>query len=262
VPDLPAVASRSTAEPSVAPRAEPEPVRSPAPEPRRAETIPAARPAEAPAAPRDPSPAPPAARPPAPAPEGTAPSAAGTPRSGVAAQYPSGERGGPVGPAGPQVASLPPQREGPIDGLAALRRGAGAGGRGGGWGGITGDAISINSADARFGDYLERLRRAIQAKMVFPCIKDPDTLRCEPKDARLVVDMGLTRDGGVQVVEITRTSGMAEYDEVSVNAIKLAHPFPPVPAAMMAAQPRGATGVRITVLFSYMVTTWTQMLIR
>jgi hypothetical protein len=160
------------------------------------------------------------------------------------------------------VASVPPQEEAPIDSLAAFRRGAGAGGRGGGWGGITGDAISINSADPRFRDYLERLRQAIQAKMVFPCLKNPDTLRCEPRDAQLVVDMGLTRDGGVQVVEVMRTSGMPVYDEVSVNAIKLANPFPPVPAAMLAAQPRGSAGVRITVLFSYVVTTWTQILIR
>jgi hypothetical protein len=64
------------------------------------------------------------------------------------------------------------------------------------------------------------------------------------------------------VIELKRTSGMGIYDEVSMNAIKLAAPFPPVPTAMMAAQPRGSNGVRITALFVYTVTTWTEFILR
>lgn len=201
-----------------------------------------------------------------PSPGRQAPPASGPPRAAEAGVQDAGggDRGTPAraGAGDSRVAAVPPAREAPIDSLAAFRRGAGAGGRGGGWGGITGDAISLNSSDPRYGDYLERLRRAIQAKMVFPCIKDPETLRCTPKDAQLVVDMGLTRDGGLQVVELMRSSGMSVYDEVSINAIKLAQPFPPVPAAMLEMQPRGSRGVRITVLFSYVVNTWTQILVR
>jgi TonB family protein len=147
-----------------------------------------------------------------------------------------------------------------VDIRSALGRGGG--GRGGGWGGILGDPIPLDSSDPTFSDWLVLLRRAIQANMTFPCVKDPTSLRCDPRDARLVVLFGISKEGRLQAVEVMRTSGFTIYDDNSVTAIKLAAPFPPVPTAIMATRPFGSTGIPITAFFNYVVTTWTQTIVR
>lgn len=276
-PAEPAPQRQATAEP---PRPAPEPPsqsRAALPEPTPAPPRPApAAPAPAPPA-REPAPsetvvrefpfgrpAPPseaAQRPadsqPTPPREATRAAAGGSPGSAP------GARGGSPGGSGPQVAALPPGREAPpVDIRSALGRGAGAGGRGGGWGGILGDPIPLDSTDPKFSDWLELIRRAIQSNMTFPCVKDPLSLRCEPRDAKLVVMFGITREGRLQAIEVMRSSGFTIYDDNSVTAIKLAAPFPPVPAAVMATRPWGATGIPITAFFTYVVTTWTQTIVR
>jgi hypothetical protein len=143
-----------------------------------------------------------------------------------------------------------------VDIRSALRRGAGAGGRGGGRGGITGEPVPLDSSDPRFGDYLERVRRAIQDKMVFPpCVRDPVTRRCELLDARLVLVFGILKSGHLQFADVVVSSGPPVYDEYSERAIRLAAPFPPVPPAIMATLPAGSAGMPIRATFVYTVQT-------
>jgi hypothetical protein len=220
------------------PRA-PEPARS-APRPAEGARPAVARPAEPPAergtdkAPGEPAPSDPAPR------TESAPAAARA-EGGmqVASVPPGGTPGGPVVP----------------DFRSALRRGGG--GLGQGRGGILGDPISLESDDPRFSDYLEKVRRQIQQKLTYPCVKDPVTFRCDPKDAKVVLTFGILKNGRVQFVEINLGSEWSIYDDNSTTAILLAQPFPPVPPAMMATRPVGSTGLPIRGYFGFTVYTST-----
>lgn len=253
-------ASPVPAEP--APKAPPVPkgplVRPAPPAPSRppavAQPVPKAEPREAPRAIASASQPPPVER-------GDVPTAKAAPQSTPARPEP---------PAAPPVASVPPGPPGqvamvppPVDIRSALRRGGGgggtgpggAGGSGTGRGGILGEPIPLDSKDPDFTDYLERVRRLIKQNWGYPCVKNAETRECEYKSTRLVVEFGILRQGPVQFVEIRHPSGWLIYDDYAVNAIKLASPFPPVPAALMARMERGSAGLPIRVNFTYLLET-------
>jgi hypothetical protein len=149
----------------------------------------------------------------------------------------------------------------PPDIRSALRRGGGGGGTGAGGaggpgvgrGGIVGEPIPLDSKDSDINDYLERVKRLIKQNWSYPCVKNTDTRECEYKTAQLVVEFGILKQGPLQFVEVRRTSRWSIYDDYAVNAVKLASPFPPVPAAMMARMHAGSTGVAIVAVFNYVV---------
>jgi TonB family protein len=221
----------------------PRTVEPPPPAPRAPEPPPKA--AEPP--PSLPEPAPRAAEPAPPAPE-PAPRVAEPAPSAPTPSEPQREGGE------RQIASLPPA--GPptpsvSDVRAALRRGAG--GQGQGRGGIEGDPIPLDSADAQYNDYLEQVRRKIKEKWGFPCVRNAQTRACDHHTTSLDVQFGILKDGRVQFVDVVRSATYDIYDEYAVNAIKLASPFPPVPPAMMRAMRAGSAGVPISARFSYVV---------
>src|SRR5262245_8590948 len=162
----------------------------------------------------------------------------------------------PPSPAPPWVAAVPESAPAP-DIRKALRRGGpgptGAGGRGEGWSGIEGEPIPLDSTDPKFNDYLDRIRRMIKEKWGYPCIKDTTTGHCDYKSARLVVVFGILKDGRVPMLEVALQSGYEIYDDYAVNAIKLASPFPPVPASLLAAAKSGSAGVKIQAAFQYVL---------
>jgi TonB family protein len=84
-------------------------------------------------------------------------------------------------------------------------------------------------------------------------VKNPRTRECEVHTTSLDVHFGILKDGRVQFVEIVRVADHAVYDEYAVNAIKLASPFPPVPAVMLQSMRAGSTGIPISARFSYVV---------
>jgi TonB family protein len=229
-PERRVAATPRAPEPVTPPRQEPEP-RPAEPPPRAAEPL-ARAPEPAPStAPAPPAPAPAA---PAPAPP-VAPAPAAPPREGGDSQ----------------VASLPPQMPSApsaADVLAALGRGAG--GRGQGRGGIEGDPVRLDSDDARYSDYLEQVRRRIQEKWGFPCVRQPGG-GCQGHTTSLEVEFGILKDGRLQFVDLIRAADHTLYDEYAITAIRLAQPFPPVPAAMMAAMRPGSTGIPIRARFIY-----------
>lgn len=163
----------------------------------------------------------------------------------------------------PQVASAPPSTAPPVDIRTATGRGGGAGGKdGAGRGGISGDPIALESTDPSFSDYLERLKRQIQAKMVYPCVKDPTTHVCEWKETELILVFGVLKTGQLQFIEVVRPGHYPIYDDFSVRAVQLASPFPPIPAGMMATRPAGATGVPILAQFRYTIATSLHSILR
>jgi len=162
----------------------------------------------------------------------------------------------PASPA-PRVAAVPEPREPLIDSRSALRRGGpgpgGAGGTGEGWAGIEGEPIPLDSTDPKYNDYLDRIRRMIKEKWGYPCVKDAMTGHCDYKSARLVIVFGILKDGRVPMLEIAQQSGYGVYDDYAANAIRLASPFPPVPASMLAAAKSGSAGVKIVAAFQYVL---------
>ena len=237
------------------PREAPAPPRVASAPPRRVEPTPVPKaPEPVPAAP-EPAPPEPASRAPEPAPSAAEPVAV-EPKVAEPAPRPSAPAAAEArrGPAESQVASLPPGgRPTPSIGdvRAALRQGAG--GRGQGRGGIEGDPVPLDSADARYSEYLEQIRQRIKAKWGFPCVRNAATRECAHHTTSLDVHFGILQDGRVQFVDVVRPADHTIYDEYAVNAIKLASPFPPVPPAIMATLRAGSAGMPLSVRFSYVV---------
>ena len=73
---------------------------------------------------------------------------------------------------------------------------------------------------------------------------------------------GILKSGQLQFVESYRSSEWAIYDEYSLNAIRLAQPFPPVPPALMASLRPGTTGVPIAGHFNFTVFTSLDSILR
>jgi len=154
----------------------------------------------------------------------------------------------------PQVAAVP-SRPPLVDSLSVLRRhgSGGAGGAGEGWAGIEGEPIPLDSPQPQLRDYLDRVRRMIKEKWVWQCINDRVTGHCEHKAARLIVEFGILKNGGVPTVVVRSPSEYEVMDEWAVNAIKLASPFPPLPPELIAMAKPGSTGVRIQAHFAYIL---------
>jgi TonB family protein len=81
--------------------------------------------------------------------------------------------------------------------------------------------------------YTQRLREQIKKFWTYPCVQVAEN-NCEYKSAELDVEIGLLETGELHSVKITRSSGIALYDSYALNAVRLAAPYPPVPATMIA----------------------------
>jgi TonB family protein len=263
-PERPVEPPRVASQPPPAPATPPPPVPPAPPTPQVAEpTLPSPPVAETPPAPPAPPVAPAPVEPPKPVPAvATAPEPTpqpSAPPAPVAAE--------PAPRVPPQIAAVTPApvptpEPPPIDIRSALGRGGGAGSaRGGGRGGIEGEPIPLDSTDAKFSDYLDRLRRRIKANWGFPCIRSA-TGPCDYKTTSLIVEFGILKDGRLQFVDVVKSSGFPIYDDYAVNAIKLGSPFPAVPPEMIVSMKRGSTGVAIMARFNYVVDTSLTNLLR
>jgi protein TonB len=269
VKPAPTPAVRPRPEPA-APAERPRPASPPAPAPDTPATpVLAARPAVPPSPPPTEAAVAPSAvaAPPSPGPRpeptaSTPPPVAEAPRPESREATPASRNqagsSGPQAPGAPQVAMAtpgPPGAPPPVDIRSALR-GGGAGGRDGGRGGIEGEPVPLDTADARYSEYFDRVRRMIKERWGYPCVKSAATRECEYKTASLVVEFGIAKDGRVPFVTVRQSSGWPIYDDYAVNAIKLAAPFPPIPDAV------SRTGLPVLARFNYIVDTSLTNLLR
>jgi TonB-like protein len=111
--------------------------------------------------------------------------------------------------------------------------------------GIDGDPIPLD--DERYRDYLDKVRRAINAKWGSACVQDATAGGCEYKPFRVVIVFGILKNGHVPSLEVAERADDAIYDEYAANAIRLAQPFSPPPEAML----NGHEGVPIVAAFQY-----------
>jgi periplasmic protein TonB len=128
------------------------------------------------------------------------------------------------------------------DRLAALRPHPPGGGLVGGRGGIEGEPIPLDTKDPKFGDYFERLRRAIQEKWLYPREAADKNI-----GGQLVLEFGIAGDGQLRFIELRRSSGVAVLDDYAINAVKLASPFPPIPSGL------GRSGIPVVAVFNYII---------
>jgi TonB family protein len=98
--------------------------------------------------------------------------------------------------------------------------------------------------------YIQNVKARIQSKLGYPCVKTSGG-GCDPRDARVVVEFGIQRDGRLRFVDVVAPSGLSIYDTESAEAIRRAAPFPPVPDDLMATVPAGSTGIPIRVNFNF-----------
>ncbi len=95
---------------------------------------------------------------------------------------------------------------------------------------------------------MQRVREQIKKVWTYPCVQVTES-KCEYKAAKLDVEIGLSESGGLQYVKIVRSSGIELYDSYAITAVRLAAPYPPVPASLLARKEReteapSTTGLR------------------
>ena len=117
-------------------------------------------------------------------------------------------------------------------------------------GGIEGDPIGLDWVESRSSDFLDQVKRRIQERLDYPCVRDPAKATCEPLNAQLVMEFGILNSGQVQYVSVVRSSGLAVYDESAARAIWAASPLPPIPPHLVR---EGSTGLPIRSQFTYVM---------
>jgi protein TonB len=93
--------------------------------------------------------------------------------------------------------------------------------------GEPGEAIPLDTPDPRYTEYFAELKRRIEAK--WSC---PSEASRKGQSGGGEVRFVLPKDGSVRTVEIVRSSGVRVLDLYSQNAIRMAQPFPPIPASV------------------------------
>jgi len=266
LPNLQEPASRGTPGPSLdepaspaAPKASPTPPSPPPARPTPPRPSVAARPTPAPReAPRAVASVPKPRS--APSEIGDTPTTKATPQPPAETAKPAPEAAQPE----PLVASAPPSQPGQVamvppspPDIRSLRRAPGGGGAGSGGadgtgqgrGGFQGEPIPIETKDSNYTDYFSRIKPMIQRAWIFPCAAGMPTAQdCRRRDGIVLVEFGIAKSGRLEHIELRGSAGSENMDAAALNALKLASPYPPVPASLVK-----GTGVLILVAFRYIV---------
>ena len=103
-------------------------------------------------------------------------------------------------------------------------------------------AVPLNTPDPRYAEYFSELKRRIEAKWSYPA----EAAR-KGQSGQGELQFVVREDGSVRTVEIVRSSGIDLLDRYIENAIRIAQPFPPIPAAL------GDDVLPISINFSYVL---------
>jgi protein TonB len=153
---------------------------------------------------------------------------------------------GDLPPTGPRYSLLAPKLDvPPLPAPPSGRGGTRPGGAGAGESGSEAEgqiAIPLNTPDPRYAAYFAELKRRIEDKWVYPqeAVRNGQSGQGE---LRFI----LRKDGSVRTVEIVQTAGVAVLDRYIENAIRLAAPFPPIPAAV------GEDAIPISLNYTYVL---------
>ena len=101
--------------------------------------------------------------------------------------------------------------------------------------------------------YFDTVRKQIRERLEYPCVKNTSTGACEPRNATVRVQFGIRRDGTLTFADVTGPSGLPIYDAYTLQAVRRAAPFPPVPDDLMATRPAGSTGIPVNAEFKFAV---------
>lgn len=103
-------------------------------------------------------------------------------------------------------------------------------------------AIPLNTPDPRYAAYFVELKRRIEDKWVYP----QEAVR-KGQSGQGELRFVLRKDGSVRTVEIVQSTGVAILDRYIENAIRLASPFPPIPASV------GEDAIPISINYTYVL---------
>ena len=90
------------------------------------------------------------------------------------------------------------------------------------------DPVPLGTSDPRYAEYFAELKRRIEANWNYP-----QEASRGGQSGQGLVGFVLRRNGSVREVEIVQSSGVEILDRYLVNAIRLAQPFPPIPASVV-----------------------------
>jgi TonB family protein len=156
--------------------------------------------------------------------------------------------GGPFSLLGRGFSLLPPRLEAPPapgGGEASGTGGARPEGDGSGEAGTSREgqqAVPLNTPDPRFAEYFLEIKRRIEAHLVYP----REAAR-QGQSGQLRLEFVVRKDGSVRMVELMHSSGVGVLDRYSLNTVKLAAPFPPIPDRL------GLDAVLISANFTYVL---------
>jgi protein TonB len=103
-------------------------------------------------------------------------------------------------------------------------------------------AVPLNTPDPRYADYFAELKRRIEDKWTYPSEASRKG-QSGGGELRFV----LHKNGSVRTVEIVQSSGIQILDSYIENAIRMAQPFPPIPASV------GDDVIPISINFNYVL---------
>lgn len=104
-------------------------------------------------------------------------------------------------------------------------------------------AIPLNTPDPRYAAYFAELKRRIEDKWSYPTEASRKG-QSGQGELRFVI----RKNGSVGAVEIVQSSGVRILDAYIENAVRLASPFPPIPASV------GEDVIPISINFTYTLT--------
>jgi len=102
--------------------------------------------------------------------------------------------------------------------------------------------IGLDLADRKYWAYFGQVRQRISAKWVYPRPAGGQGI-----EGKALIDFDIAKDGRLEYVQLTRSSGTTILDDAALVAVKLAQPFPPVPDSV------SLGGLRVRAAFCYQI---------
>jgi TonB family protein len=147
--------------------------------------------------------------------------------------------------AGRRFSLLPPELKAPQPAPPTGRGGSQSEGSGAGESGSSSEgqiAVPLNTPDPRYADYFAELKKRIEDKWTYP-----SEASRKGQSGGGEIRFVLHKNGSVRTVEIVHSSGVQILDSYIENAIRMAQPFPPIPASV------GDDVIPISINFNYVL---------